>query len=82
MSEFSIIDSHVHLLDTSNLTYPFFSSNPNFSNKYLPSDYSEHIEDINVEKIVFLECNVPPHQAVDEAKWIESLSNKTLEFNL
>ena len=76
MSEFSIIDSLVHLLDTSNLTYPFFSSNPNFSNKYLPSDYSEHIEDINVEKIVFLECNVPPHQAVDEAKWIESLSNK------
>ena len=74
MSKFSIVDSHVHLLDTSNLSYPFFSSNPNFNNKYLPSDYSEHIEDINVEKIVFLEFNVSPDQALDEAKWIESLS--------
>lgn len=76
MSKFSIVDSHVHLLDTTNLTYPFFSSNPHFNNKYLPADYSEHIEDINVEKIVFLECNVLPNQALDEAKWIESLSMK------
>ena len=78
MSKFSIVDSHVHLLDTTNLTYPFFSSNPHFNNKYLPADYSEHIEDINVEKIVFLECNVLPNQALDEAKWIESLSMKNI----
>ena len=76
MSEFSIVDTHVHLWDPTNLNYPWLGDVEQLNRAFLPVDYREHCGAVNVEKMVFLECDLDPTQFLDEAKWVASLAQE------
>ena len=76
MSDFSIVDTHVHLWDPAHLNYPWLNDLPALNRAFLPADYREHRGAVNVEKKVFLECDLNPTQFVEEAKSVASLVSK------
>lgn len=73
MPDLALVDTHVHLWDTGNLRYPWLEGIPRLNRPFLPADFREHGEDVAVEKIVFVECDVDPAQYHEEAAWAASL---------
>lgn len=76
MSDFSVVDTHVHLWDPGNLNYPWLRDVEKLNRAFLPADYREHCGAVNVEQMVFLECDLDPTQFLDEARWVASLAEE------
>lgn len=74
MPDFSIVDSHVHLFDINHLRYEWLSSVPAINRNHLLEDYDKACGSVAVDKIVFAEVDVSEGQHVDEADWVQSLS--------
>lgn len=68
MPAFPIIDSHLHLWDPARLTYPWLF--PPLDRPFLPADFQAASAPVDIEALVFLECDAAPHQAFDEAQWV------------
>ena len=71
MVAFPIVDSHVHIYDPANLTYPEITAVESLRRAFLPSDYAAACGPVEVGEIVFLEVAVADHQCVDEALWVQ-----------
>ena len=76
MPDFSIVDTHVHLWNPSLLNYGWIKSVEKLNRQFLPSDFRDHCGSIQVDKMVFLECDPNSKQFVDEAKWVVSLTDE------
>jgi L-fuconolactonase len=74
MPNFPIVDTHVHLWDPDVLTYPWLNSVPALNRAFLPDDYRKHCGPVQVEQMVFLECDLDPDQFLEEARWVSALS--------
>ncbi len=74
MPNFPIVDTHVHLWDPEVLTYPWLNSVPSLNRAFLPDDYRKHCGPVQVEQMVFLECDLDPGQYLEEARWVSALS--------
>lgn len=74
MKEFSVADAHIHLWDPDNLRYPWLDDIPLLNKTYLPRDYQKHSMDVNVTKIVFVQCECLPEQSMKEVSWISNLA--------
>lgn len=74
MPHFPIVDTHVHLWDPAQLNYPWLADVEKLNRAFLPSDYREHCAGVDVDKMVFLECDLDPAQFLEEAKWVASLA--------
>ena len=68
-----VIDTHQHLWDTSNLSYPWLDDFDAFGKRYLIGDYRRACEGINVVRSVHVEADVAPAQVVDEVKWLAQI---------
>ena len=68
-----IIDTHQHLWDTSNLSYPWLDDFDALGKRYLIDDYRRACEGINVVRSVHVEADVAPTQVVDEVKWLAQI---------
>lgn len=68
MPTFPIIDSHLHLWDPQRLSYPWHF--PPLDRAFLPADFKAASAGIDIEALVFLECDAAPHQAFDEARLV------------
>lgn len=68
MPVFPIIDSHLHLWDPSRLTYPWLFDP--LDRPFLPADFQAASASVDIEALVFLECDAAPHLAFDEAAWV------------
>lgn len=66
MPSFPIIDSHLHLWDPKRLDYPWHF--PPLDRAFLPADFRAASAGIDIEALVFLECDATPHQAFDEVQ--------------
>lgn len=73
MLKFPIIDTHVHLWDPREITYEWQHDLPALNRPFLPADYREACGEHEVEKMVFLECDVGAAQHLKEADWVTSL---------
>ena len=71
MVGFAIVDSHVHLYDPENLSYPAITQVESLRRAFLPADYQAACGDVEVGEIVFLEVAVADHQCIDEALWVQ-----------
>ncbi len=71
MIEFPIVDSHVHIFDPANLSYPEISQVESLRRAFLPVDYRAACGDVEVGEFVFLEVAVADHQCIDEALWVQ-----------
>ena len=74
MAVLPIVDTHLHLWDPNNLRYAWLDGIPLLNQKYLPEGYQADTASLNVEKMVFLQCEVDFAQALDEAAWVTSLA--------
>ncbi|WP_333869878.1 amidohydrolase family protein [Cypionkella sp.] len=69
MPNFPIIDSHLHLWDPRQLTYPWLT--PPLDQALLPRDFQAATAPVQVEAMVFVECGAAPDQALKEARWVQ-----------
>lgn len=76
MINFPIIDTHLHLWDPGYLRYPWLDSIPLLNQPYLLADYNRHCGPVQVEKMVFLQCEVDFAQFREEAAWVNSLADQ------
>jgi L-fuconolactonase len=72
--DFPIVDSHVHLLDPGRFSYAWTTGAPSLNRKALPADLFKAAGPVKIDTIVFAEVDVDLPQHLDEAKWVESLS--------
>lgn len=68
MPAFPIIDSHLHLWDPRHLSYPWLFDP--LDRPFLPADFQAASAPVDIEALVFLECDAAPHLAFDEAQWV------------
>ena len=76
MIDFPIVDTHLHLWDPTYLRYPWLDDNPLLNKPYLLSDYNRHCGPVQVEKMVFLQCEVAFSQFHEEAAWVTQLAKE------
>ena len=74
MLPFALIDTHLHLWDPGYLRYSWLDNMPLLNKPYLLDDYNRHCDGVQVEKMVFLQCEVDPPYYQQEAAWITSLA--------
>ncbi len=69
-----IVDTHVHFWDSKHLRYPWLDKSELLNRPYLPADYTQSIEGVNVERIVFVQAACIPEQALVEVDWVTELA--------
>jgi predicted TIM-barrel fold metal-dependent hydrolase len=74
MNDFLIVDSHVHLWNPAQHRYPWLDGLPTLNRAFLPEDFSAASADLNVGKIIVVECGCEPAQSFMEAVWISELA--------
>ena len=74
MPDFPIVDAHVHVWDPDRLRYPWIEGVPALQRAFLVDDYREATASIEVDAIVFLQCECDRPQSMDEARWVVELA--------
>ena len=70
MIDFPIIDTHLHLWDLDQLSYPWLSDVPMLNRSFLIEDYKLACGDLQVEKMIFMQCECDPLQYRQEVEWV------------
>jgi hypothetical protein len=69
-----IIDTHQHLWDLNRFQLPWLESAPEVLRRsYLPADYAQAIEGLNIVKSVYMEVDVAAEQQQAEADYVQEL---------
>ena len=76
MPSFPIIDTHLHLWDPGYLRYSWLDGNALLNKPYLLADYRKACGAVQVEKMVFLQCEVDFALFREEAAWVTSLAKQ------
>jgi predicted TIM-barrel fold metal-dependent hydrolase len=76
MANFPIIDTHLHLCDYSNLSYPWIEELPALHRSFLVGDYDKACGPVEVEKMVFIQYECDPLQYKDEVAFVSSEAQK------
>ena len=71
-----IIDTHQHLWDLDKFSYEWTKGNAILNRSFRISDYRTATKGLDIEKTVFLECDVDAQHRAGEAKYICSLAEK------
>lgn len=74
MDNLKIVDTHVHLWHPKQLRYPWLKQVPVLNKPYLLNDYIAAYADLNIESIVFVQCDTHPDDGLKETEWVTSLS--------
>ncbi|MHB1295382.1 MAG: amidohydrolase family protein [Anaerolineae bacterium] len=76
MPQFPIVDTHLHVWDTSHLRYPWLDDIPLLNRPYLPADYDAACGDIQVAQMVFVQAEVAFAQYREETAWVTDLARQ------
>jgi L-fuconolactonase len=74
MINFPIVDTHLHLWDPGYLRYPWLDEIPMLNRPHLLDDYDRATGPVQVEKMVFLQCEADFAQFMAEAEWVTGLA--------
>ena len=74
MLNFPIIDTHLHLWNPSYLRYPWLDSNELLNRPYLLDQFRQACGAVQVEQMVFLQCECEFSQFREEANWVTALA--------
>ena len=75
MEKFPIVDTHVHLWHPEQLRYPWLSEVPALNRPYLLKDYIAAYGEVEIESIVFVQCDTHPDDGLKETAWVTSLAD-------
>ena len=73
MDRLPIVDTHVHLWHPKQLRYPWLKQVPALNRPYLLEDYTTAHDNLEVESIVFVQCDTHPDDGLKETAWVTSL---------
>ncbi len=76
MPNFPITDAHVHLWDPQNLSYPWLEDDPLLNRVHDVADYDKSRGEIEVDAMVFVECDEASGRGIDEARWVGRLAER------
>ena len=76
MTDFPIIDTHLHLWDINNLDYPWLNDIPFLHRTFTIEDYKKACSGLNIEKMVFMQCECDPSQFKQEVEWVTEIAQK------
>jgi L-fuconolactonase len=65
----TLLDTHVHVWDPARLDYPWLAGLPHLRTGFLP----DRIAALEDARMVFVEADCAPGQAIDEARWVDRL---------
>jgi L-fuconolactonase len=68
-----IIDTHQHLWDLSKFRLPWIKPGSVLNRNFLPSDYRQATEGLNIVKAVYMEVDLDPAQQTAEAEYVTDL---------
>lgn len=74
MPDFPVVDTHLHLWDPGHLRYPWLAGTPALNRRFLLDDFRRACGAVRVAKMVFVQCDCVPEQALAEAQWVSSLA--------
>lgn len=74
MPAFPIVDTHVHLWDPERIPLAWGDQVPAINRRHLIPEYDAARGEVEVEAIVFLECNVAPGRHLDEARMVGEIA--------
>ena len=74
MPNFPIIDTHMHLWDIDYLPYPWLATVPKLNRTFLLGDYDRAIERVEVEKMVFVQCECDSLNYTSETAWVTGIT--------
>ena len=73
---FPIIDSHLHLWDTRNVSYPWLEEYPLLNKPYLLSELMDATKALHLESFVFVQACNDISQAIVEVNWASALAKR------
>lgn len=76
MIDIPIIDTHLHIWDVDHLDYPWLSDEPAINRSHPISEYRQVTDGLEIEKMVFLQCEPVSAQVIDEAAWVTGQANQ------
>ncbi|WP_285056205.1 amidohydrolase family protein [Pedobacter ginsengisoli] len=71
-----LIDSHLHLWDVELLDYPWLQDVPEINKSFSITDYQDETKDLNIEKMIFVQCECLPEQSMEEIRFVEQQALK------
>ncbi|MEZ4701651.1 MAG: amidohydrolase family protein [Rhodothermales bacterium] len=74
MIDFPIIDTHLHLWDPGRLRYAWLDDIPLLNKPYLLDDFNAATAPLEIEQMVFLQCEADYSQYQAEADWVTGLA--------
>jgi predicted TIM-barrel fold metal-dependent hydrolase len=74
MPDFAIADAHLHLWDPGRFRYSWLDNLPLLNRAYLAADYRAASGPVPVDRMVFVQCECEPSQALQEARWVGELA--------
>ena len=76
MADFPIVDTHIHLWHPDILRYPWLEDIPFLNKPYVLDDYRKACGAVDVEAMVFVQCDAQPKNGLTEAEWVTSLAEE------
>jgi L-fuconolactonase len=73
---YPIVDSHIHFWDPNRLQYDWLAGIHILNRSFLPSDLTQQAATINLQKIVFVQCDCRAEQGLQEAEWVSTLAQQ------
>jgi predicted TIM-barrel fold metal-dependent hydrolase len=74
MNALFIVDAHVHLWNPAQLRYPWLDGLPLLNRTFLPKDFSMASANLNVGKIILVECGCEPAESLLEVNWFSEIA--------
>jgi len=72
MTDIPVIDAHLHIWDPEAICYPWLAEAPSINRPHLPDEYRKVTEGIDIEKMVFVQCEADFSQFRQEVEWVAS----------
>lgn len=69
-----VVDTHAHFWDLDAIDYPWIERGSAFDRNFLPGDYQRASAEVQVTRVVFVECDAHPRCSVQEAEWATELA--------
>ena len=76
MKDLPVTDTYVHLWDPARFRYEWLDDNPDLNRAFMLTDYLKATESINVQRMVFMQCDALASQGQAEENWVAELAEE------
>ncbi len=74
MIDFPAVDTHLHFWDLDRFRYPWLDDIPRLNRSFFPDDYKQAVNGLEIEKMVYVQCECLPSQYKEEVEWVTDIA--------